>query len=151
MKVGNNTAATLILNTGAPQGVYLVSSCPPCPYHQQTIMVKTHQDSCEEGTTTPFSPQKTEKIWHRSPDPQKVLQLHHREHPDRLKHRLKTLQRVVNTTQYITGTKLPDIQDLLYILGGVRGRPQKLSKTPVTQVIDCSLSYRTASGTGTEV
>ena len=35
-----------------------------------------------------------------------------------------------------------------YILGGVRGWPKKLSKTPVIQVIDCILCYRTASGTG---
>jgi hypothetical protein len=27
---------------------------PWCPHHQQTIMVQTHQDSCEEGTTKPF-------------------------------------------------------------------------------------------------
>ena len=33
-------------------------------------------------------PQETEKIWHGSPDPQQVLQLNHREHPDRLPHRL---------------------------------------------------------------
>uniref|UniRef100_A0A4W5LDR3 Rab-GAP TBC domain-containing protein n=1 Tax=Hucho hucho TaxID=62062 RepID=A0A4W5LDR3_9TELE len=48
------------------------------------------------------------------------------------------------------GTKvngLPDIQDLY--TRRVRGRPKKLSKTPVTQVIDCSLCYRTASGTRT--
>ena len=25
-----------------------------CPHHQQIIMVQTHQDSREEGTTTPF-------------------------------------------------------------------------------------------------
>ena len=29
---------------------------PWCPHHQQTIMVQTHQESCEEGTTTPFPP-----------------------------------------------------------------------------------------------
>ena len=34
------------------------------------------------------------------------------------------------------------------IPGGVRGRPKKLSKTPVTQVIECSLCYRMASDTG---
>ena len=39
-------------------------------------------------TTTPFPPQETEKIWHGAPDPQKVLQLHHREHPGRLHHRV---------------------------------------------------------------
>ena len=42
----------------------------------------------KESTTKPFPPQETEKIWHGSPDPQKVLQLHHREHPDQLHHRL---------------------------------------------------------------
>ena len=54
----------------------------------------------------------------------------------------KALQRVVRTAQYITGAKLPAIQT--YIIGGVI----KLSETPITQVIDCFLCYRTASGTG---
>jgi hypothetical protein len=40
---------------------------------KQTIMVQTHQASREEGTTTPFPPQETEKIWHGSPDPQEVI------------------------------------------------------------------------------
>ena len=56
--------------------------------------------------------------------------------------------RVVRMAQYITGAKLPAVQDLhLYISGSVRGRPKTLSKTAVTQVIDCSLCYRMASGT----
>ena len=50
---------------------------PWCPRHQQTIMVQTHQDSHEEGTTKPISPKESEKIWHGTLDPQKVLQLHH--------------------------------------------------------------------------
>jgi hypothetical protein len=53
----------------------------------KTIMVQTYHDS-RDGTTKPIPPQETEKIWHGSPDPQKVLQLHHGEHPDRLHHRL---------------------------------------------------------------
>ncbi|XP_071025296.1 protein POF1B-like [Oncorhynchus clarkii lewisi] len=58
-------------------------------------------------------PQETEKIWHGSSDPQKVLQLHHREHPGNCSASdCKVLHRVVRTTQYITGAKLPDIQDL---------------------------------------
>ena len=40
------------------------------------------------GPTTPFPPQATEKIGRDSPDPQKVLQLHHREHPEPLHHNL---------------------------------------------------------------
>ena len=37
---------------------------------------------------TPIHPQETEKIYHGSPDPQKVIQLHHRDHSDWLPHRL---------------------------------------------------------------
>ena len=33
------------------------------------------KSQCEEGTTKPIPPQETEKIWHGSSDPQKVLQL----------------------------------------------------------------------------
>ena len=49
-------------------------------------MVQTHQDSREEGTTTHFPPQETEKIWHGSRF-SKSLQLHHWLH-DWLHHRL---------------------------------------------------------------
>ena len=49
-------------------------------------MVQAHQDSSEEGTTKPIPPQETEKIGHGSSDPQTVLQLRHREHPDGLHH-----------------------------------------------------------------
>ena len=129
VSVGNNTSATLILNTGAPQGCVLspllyslfthdcvathdantiikfadditvlglITNNDKTPYKEevkdfsktkeliidyrkrraeQTIMVQTHQDSCEEATTTPFTQQIIEKIWHGSPDPQKPLQL----------------------------------------------------------------------------
>ena len=50
--------------------------------------VQTHHDSRDEGTTTPIPPQEAEKIWHGSSNPQKVLQLHHQEHPDGLRHHL---------------------------------------------------------------
>ena len=49
----------------------------------------------------------------------------------------KAIQRVVCTVQYITGAKLPAIQDL-YIF---QREALKLSKTPATLVIDCSLCY----------
>jgi hypothetical protein len=45
------------------------------------------------------------------------------------------------TAHYITGAKLPAIKDLY--TRRVRGKPPKLSKTPVTQVIDCFLCYHT--------
>ena len=50
----------------------------------------------------PISPQETEKIWHGFSDPQEVLQLHHREHPDGL-HRCLVWQllslRLLGTTE----------------------------------------------------
>ena len=58
-------------------GVEREFQVPWCPHHQQTMMVVTYQDSHEEGMKKHFPPQETEKIWHGSPDPKKVLQLHH--------------------------------------------------------------------------
>jgi hypothetical protein len=40
--------------------------------HTMTVMKREQQNL--------FPPQETEKIWHGSSDPQKILQLHHREH-----------------------------------------------------------------------
>ena len=97
VRVGHNTSATLILNTGTPQECVLspllyslfthdcvykhnsntIIKFAWCPHHQRTIMVQTYLDSCEEGTTRPFPLQETEKIWHGPTDPQNVLQLHH--------------------------------------------------------------------------
>jgi hypothetical protein len=82
---------------------------------------KTYQDSREEGTTKPFPPQETEKIWHGSAGPQNVLQLQLQSiltscittwYGNCLASDRKALQRVVQTAQYITGAKLPAIQDL---------------------------------------
>ena len=56
-----------------------------CPHHQQTNIVQAHQDSREEGMTKPI-PLRRQNIWHGSSDPQKVVQLHHEEHPDWLHH-----------------------------------------------------------------
>jgi hypothetical protein len=56
---------------------------------------------------------------------------------------LKMPQRVMRTAQYITGAKLPDIQNLY-----TRQCQRNAQNTPVTQLIDFSLYYRTASGTG---
>jgi hypothetical protein len=53
-----------------------------CVQINKLNIVQAHQNSCEEGTTNPFPPQETEKIWHGFSDPQNVIQLHHREHPD---------------------------------------------------------------------
>ena len=58
----------------------------------------------------------------------------------------KVLQRVVRTTSTSLGPSFLTCRT--YVLGAVRGRHPKNSKTPVTQVIDCSLCYRTASSTG---
>ena len=88
-------------------------------------MVQAHQDSCEEGTTKPIPPQETEKIWHGSSDPQKFLQLHHREHPDGLHHCLVWQllgfrpQGATDGSPYSPGrpgAKLPAIQDLYQVV-----------------------------------
>ena len=58
--------------------------------------------------TKPIPPQETEKIWHGSSDPGCITAWNGNcsasDH--------KALQRVVRTPQYITGAKLPAIQDL---------------------------------------
>jgi hypothetical protein len=52
----------------------------------------------------------------------------------------KALQRMVRMAQYITGSSfLPPRTSTM---------PKNLAKTPATLVIDCSVCYRTANGTG---
>ena len=46
--------------------------------HTKTVVKRARQNL--------FPPQETENIWHGPPYPQKVLQLQHQEHPDRLHH-----------------------------------------------------------------
>ena len=102
-------------------------------------------------TLQTIPPQETEKIWHGSSDPQKVLQLHHREHPDWL-HHCKALQRVVRTSQYITGAKLPAIRDLY--TRRCQRKALKIAKDPshsshrlfsLLSATDCSLCYPSPS------
>ena len=49
-------------------------------------MVQAHQDSHEEGTRKPIPLRRLNIFGTGSSDPQKVVQLHHREHPDGLHH-----------------------------------------------------------------
>ena len=46
--------------------------------HTKTVVKRARQNLFPSGT---------EKIWHGSPEPQKVLQLHNRVHPEQLHHR----------------------------------------------------------------
>jgi hypothetical protein len=46
-----------------------------------------------------------------------------------------------------TSLRLSSLPSRSSIPGSVRGRPEHFSKIPATQVIDCSLSYRTAGST----
>ena len=115
-----------------------------------TVMVQTHQNSREKGTTTPIPPQETEKIWHWSSDPQKVIQLHHREHwwlvasPPGVATARPTTARHYRGKCVRPSTSLgPSFPpSRTSIPGGVRGMLKRL-----TLVIDCSLCYRTASDT----
>uniref|UniRef100_A0A673Y8N5 Reverse transcriptase domain-containing protein n=1 Tax=Salmo trutta TaxID=8032 RepID=A0A673Y8N5_SALTR len=93
---------------------------PWCPHHQQTTMVQTHQDSREEGTTMPFPPQ--EKRFGMAPQILKMFYSCTIEsiltdyitawYGNCSASDSKALQRVVYMAQYITGAKLPPIQDL---------------------------------------
>ena len=94
---------------------------PWCPHHQRAIMVQTHQDRREEGMTTLF-PLRRLKRFGMGPQILKKLYVCSIESiltccitawfgkcsaSDR-----KALQRVVRMAQYITGAKLPAVQDL---------------------------------------
>ena len=89
--------------------------------HINELSWSKHTNSREEGTVTPIPPLETEKIWH---GPQILRGFYsctiegiltgcitawygNCSASDR-----KALQRVVRTAQYITGAKLPAIQDL---------------------------------------
>jgi hypothetical protein len=124
VRVGNDT---LILNTGAPQGCVVSPLLYSLFTHDSNTIIKFAVDTTvglitdNAETTMPFPPQETEKIWHGSPDPQKVYSC-------TIKRILTNyitawygncsasdrtaLQRVVRTVQYIAGAKLPAIQDL---------------------------------------
>ena len=94
---------------------------PWCPHHQQTIIVQTTQDSCEEGTTTPFLLRRL-KIFGMGPQILKkfysctiesiltgciTVWYDNCSSSDR-----KALQKVVCMSQYFTWAKLPAIQYL---------------------------------------
>jgi hypothetical protein len=118
------------------------------------IIVQTQQHSCEEGTTTPLPPQEADKIWPGPSDPQKVLQLQHWEHlawlPHHLVWQLLVIRQQGTRVLYIRPSRslgLSSLATRTSIPGGVRGKLYNLSMTPATQVIDCSLCYKTASGT----
>ena len=84
-------------------------------------MVQTHQDSSEEGTTKPITPRKLKRF---GMGPQILKRFYSCTIKSILTGYItawygncsasdrKALQRVVRTAQYITGAKLPAIQDL---------------------------------------
>ena len=82
--------------------------------HITKLSWSKHTKSREEGTTKPISPQEPEKICHGSSDPQKNLQLHHREHSDWLNHCL---------VWQLVGLELSFLPSRTSIPGGVRRRP----------------------------
>ena len=71
-------------------GVHITNKLS-CSKHTNSVMKRARQHLFPLRRLKSFGmgPQiPSEKIWHGSPDPQKVLQLNHLEHPDRLHHRL---------------------------------------------------------------
>ncbi|KAM9420540.1 meiosis-specific protein MEI4-like isoform 3-T3 [Salvelinus alpinus] len=102
--------------------------------------------------------QDTENIWHGSSDPQKVLQLHHREHPDWLHHCLVWQLLGLRPQGTTEGSAYGPVHHWgqaschpgpLYQAVSEEGH--KNSRTPATLVIDCSFCYCTASVTGAQV
>ena len=61
---------------------------PRHTHHRQTEMVHPHRQSGEEGATAPLQPQEAEEIWLVTKSTHKLLQMHNREHPGGLYHRL---------------------------------------------------------------
>ena len=51
-------------------------------------MVHPHRQRGEEGAAAPLQPQEAEEIWLVTQNPDKLLQMHNREHPVGLYHRL---------------------------------------------------------------
>jgi hypothetical protein len=111
-----------------------------------------HTKSREEGITKPIPLQETEKIWHWSSDPQKILQLHHREHPDWLHHcliwQLLGLQPQGTTEGIAYGPVHHWGQASCHPGPLYQAVSEENCHTPTTVAIDCSLCYSMASGTG---
>ena len=111
-------------------------------------MVQAHQDSREDCRTNPIPPEETEKIWYGSSDPQRFLQLQHC-----LVWQLLSLQPQGTTegsanspVHHWGQAKLPAIQDLY--TRQCQRKALTIVKDSSHPVIDCSLCYHTASGTG---
>jgi hypothetical protein len=113
-------------------------------HHQRSIMVQSHQDSCEEGRRLKgfvMGPQILQQFYSCILTSCITTWYGNCSASDS-----KAQQKVVRMAQYIPGAKLPAIQDLYN--RRVRGKSQHLSETPVTQVIDCFLCYCTARCSG---
>ena len=127
-----------------------IESFPWGPHRQQTNTVQAHQDSCEGGTTKHIPPQENKKIWHGSSDPQKGFT----DAPSRascLVWQLLGLQLQGTTEGSAYGPVHHQGQTSCHpgpLYQEVSEEGHKNGQTPATLVIDCSLFYRMASGTG---
>ena len=59
-----------------------------CTHHRQTELVHPHRQHREEGAAAPLQPQEAEEIRLVTKSTHKLLQMHNREHPGGLYHRL---------------------------------------------------------------
>ncbi len=86
-------------------------------------MVCSHRCSAEEDTSASLLPETAEEVWNEPQNPQILLLLHCREHPDRLHHRLVWKQhrwqpqgsakgRVNCPPHCWVGGELPSLQDI---------------------------------------
>ncbi|KAI3376225.1 hypothetical protein L3Q82_016728, partial [Scortum barcoo] len=83
---------------------------------------------------------------HGLKDPLQLLQVHHREDPDWLHHRLvqQQLHRVVKAAQHITRMELPSMEDLY--TQRCRKKATKIIKDPSHPATNCSACCRLADG-----
>ncbi|KAI3367383.1 hypothetical protein L3Q82_026192, partial [Scortum barcoo] len=99
-------------------------------------------------------PPQAAEAQHGLQDPLQLLQVHHREDPDWLHHRLvqqlppllnrEALQREVKAAQHITRTELPSMEDLY--TQQCRKKATKIIKDPSHPATNCSACCRLADG-----
>jgi hypothetical protein len=142
-------------------GMYTINKISPTPHHCKSIVdrwqiayklsVQIKNKSATQNVTNTVGCNRG--ICHGPSDPEKVLQLHHRDHLDCLHCLMWEFHRSLTTKHYkgwcgqpSTSLGPSSLPSRISISGGVRAKPQKLPKTPATQAIDCSLCYHPANG-----
>ena len=104
-------------------------------------MVHPHRQRGEEGAAGPLQPQEAEEIQLVTKNTHRLLQMHNREHPVGLYHRLvRQLPWVVRSAQRITGCKLPALKGHLHHPMSQEGQKDHQGQQPA-RATACSPRY----------